>query len=98
MCTNLYYHVHAGVSSNHVKSSDSRRSSTDGVNAISASVGVFRAPAQGFGHLLPRQIQNRLDAAADVHEAEGDVVDITAEDIRREILSKGKESHRWEVV
>lgn len=96
MCTNLHYDVHAVVSSNQVKSCDS--SPTDGVNRFVSSFSVFRAAAQGFGQLLPRQIQNRLDAAADVHEAEGDVVDITAEDIRREILSKGKESHRREVV
>ncbi len=81
-----------------MKSSDKSRSLTDGVNGIVASFSVFRAAVQGFGQLLQRQIQNRLDAATDVHESEGDVVDITAEDIRREILSKGKESNRREVV
>lgn len=81
-----------------MKRSNNSRSLTDGVNGIIGIFGFFRAAAQRIGQLLPRQIQNRLDAAADVHEAEGDVVDITAEDIGREIFLKGKESHRRKVV
>lgn len=44
------------------------------------------------------QVQHGLNGAAEVHQAKGQVVNITAKHIRREVLLEGEQSHRWEVV
>lgn len=45
-----------------------------------------------------RKIQHRLNGAAEVHQAEGDVVNIAAKHIGGKVLFEGEECDRWEVV
>lgn len=51
--------------------------------------------AAGF---LLREVEHRLDAAAEVHEAEGDVVNVAAKHVGREVLLEGEQRDRREVV
>lgn len=53
------------------------------------------AVAAGF-HL--GEVEHRLDAAAEVHEAEGDVVDVAVKHVGREVLLEGEQRHKREVV
>lgn len=48
--------------------------------------------------LLLGQVEHRLNAAAEVHQAKGDVVDVAAEDVGREVILEGEEGHRWEII
>lgn len=44
------------------------------------------------------QVQHGLNGAAEVHQAKGHVVNITAKHIRRKVLLEGEQGHRWEIV
>lgn len=56
-----------------------------------------RAAGVAAGFLLG-EVEHGLDAAAEVHQAKCDVVDVAAKDVGREVLLEGEQRHRWEVV
>lgn len=51
--------------------------------------------AAGF---LLGEVEHGLNAAAEVHQAKGDVVDVAAKHVRREVVLEGEERNRREVV
>lgn len=56
-----------------------------------------QAAAVAAGFLLG-EVEHGLNAAAEVHQAEGDVVNVAAKHVGREVLLEGEERHRREVV
>lgn len=44
------------------------------------------------------QVEHRLNAAAEVHQAECDIVNVAKKHVRREVGLEGKQCDRWEVV
>ena len=49
-------------------------------------------------HLFLGEVEQGLNGAAEVHQAEGHVVDVAAEHVGREVGLEGEQRHRWEVV
>lgn len=48
--------------------------------------------------LLLRQVEYRLNAAAEVHQAKSDVVNVAAKHPRREVHLEGEQCNCWEVI
>lgn len=59
-----------------------------------ATLAAVQTPWQ----LFLGQIEHRLDAAAEVHQAKGQVVNIAGKHVRMKVFLKGEECNRWEVV
>lgn len=58
---------------------------------------VHQAAVVAAGFLLG-EVEHRLNAAAEVHQAEGDVVNVAAKHVGREVLLEGEQRHGREVV
>lgn len=63
-----------------------------------AASAAARAAVQAARRLLLGQIEHRLDAAAEVHQAKRHVVNVTTKHVGREVVLEGEQRDRWEVV
>lgn len=73
------------------------------MNAENQSVALLEVrlaaqAAAGAAGFLLGEVEHRLDAAAEVHQAKCDVVNVAAKHVWREVLLEGKQRHRREVV
>lgn len=59
-----------------------------------AALAAVEAPWQ----LFLGQIEHGLNAAAEVHQAECDVMNVATKHVRREVVLEGEQGDRWEVV